>query len=215
MLAIRWAGGHHTKIVAMTKSTRKYFDRVARNWDQGVQIEGLHKPLQSLMEMLEIPIGGCILDVGTGTGILHPYLLNAVGQTGRVLAFDFSHRMLSEAIKKDCSGNLECFQADVTAIPMADRTFDSVVCFAAFPHFHNKQLALREMARVTKCGGRVSIAHLMSRSEIAKHHAANPEVAGHHLPSAGTMERLFAEAGCDHFAVQNNPGRYLAQGVKV
>ena len=198
----------------MTKSTRDYFDSMARDWDQGIHADDLQKRLYTLVEMLDIPCGGWVLDVGTGTGILHPYLLTAVGKSGRVLAFDFSSCMLSEAVKKARPGNLECFQADVTAIPLADRTCDCVVCFAAFPHFHHKMLAMREMARVTKCWGRVFIAHLMSRRQIARHHDTNPEVAGHHLPPSVKMERLFSKAGLDDFTIHDKPGGYLAQGVK-
>lgn len=199
---------------AMIKSTRNYFDRVAGNWDQGIHSDDLRKRLESLIEMFDIPNGGWVLDVGTGTGVLHPYLLNAVGKSGRVLAFDFSSCMLSKAIKKARSENLGCFQADVTAIPLADRTCDCVICFAAFPHFHRKKLAMREMARVTKYGGRVFIAHLMSRRQIARHHDTNPEVAGHHLPPAGKMRRFFCNAGLDDFTIYDKPGRYLAWGVK-
>lgn len=201
-------------MTAMTKSTRNYFDRMARNWDLGIHADDLRNRLESLIEMLDIPYGGWVLDVGTGTGILHPYLLTAVGKPGRVLAFDFSRCMLLEAIKKARSKNLGCFQADVTAIPLADRTCDCVVCFAAFPHFHHKKPAMREMARVTKYSGRVFIAHLMSRRQIARHHDVNPEVAGHHLPPAGKMERLFSKAGLNDFSIHDKPGLYLARGVK-
>ena len=37
--------------------------------------------------------GKNILDVGTGTGILHPYLLEAVGKSGQVFASDFSYNI--------------------------------------------------------------------------------------------------------------------------
>ena len=133
----------------MTKSTRDYFDRMAVAWDKGRHADDFCRRLESLVALFGIPYGGRVLDVGTGTGILHPYLLAAVGKSGRVLAFDFSSCMLAEALKKSPFENLACFQANVTAIPLPDRICDCVVCFAAFPHFDRKQLALQEMARVT------------------------------------------------------------------
>jgi ubiquinone/menaquinone biosynthesis C-methylase UbiE len=196
-------------------STRGYFDRMAKRWDDFGDADALRKRLEALVAMFDIPNGGIVLDVGTGTGILHPWLLAAVGKSGRVLAFDFSSCMLEQACMKRPSQNLVCFQADVTAIPLPGQTCDCVVCFAAFPHFYNKQQALQEMARVTKNGGRVLIAHLMSRRQIDRHHQANPEVAGHCLPPAGEMECLFSEAGLKKMSIQDKPGLYFAQGIRI
>jgi ubiquinone/menaquinone biosynthesis C-methylase UbiE len=198
----------------MTRSTRDYFDRMAGGWDKGANADDLCRRLESMVAGFGIPCGGWVLDVGTGTGILHSFLLAAVGASGRVLALDFSSCMLSEALKKSRPENLACFQADVTAIPLADGTCDCVVCLAAFPHFHRKQSALREMARVAMQGGRVVIAHLMSRGQIAMHHDANPEVAGHYLPPAWRMRQLFSNAGLEAVEIQDSPGRYLAVAEK-
>ena len=198
----------------MVERTRHYFDRMAGVWDKGANADDLCRRLKTLVARFGIPCGAGVLDVGTGTGILHPYLLEAVGESGWVLAFDFSSCMLTEALKKRQAGNLSCFQADVTAIPLPDESCDRVICFAAFPHFDRKQKALQEMARVTRRGGRVIIAHLMSRRQIARHHDANPEVAGHYLPPAGHMRRLFSAVGLDAAAIEDVPGRYLAVGEK-
>jgi ubiquinone/menaquinone biosynthesis C-methylase UbiE len=195
-------------------STRNYFDRMAGVWDKGVNADDLRRRLASLVARFGIPHGGWVLDAGTGTGILHPYLLAAVGQSGRVLAFDFSRSMLTQALKKSCPDNLACFQADATAIPLPEAICDGAVCFAAFPHFDRKQMAIKEMARVVKPGARVVIAHLMSRSQIARHHDASPEVAGHYLPTAGKMERLFSAAGLHVVTIDDESGLYLAAAEK-
>jgi ubiquinone/menaquinone biosynthesis C-methylase UbiE len=197
------------------KSTRGYFDRMAERWDDVGGVEKLRNRLEPLVAMLNIPRDGIVLDVGTGTGILHPWLLDAVGASGRVLAFDLSSCMLERALIKRSSQNLLCFQADVTAIPLPGQTCDCVVCFAAFPHFHHQLLALQEMARVTRNGGRVLIAHLMSRRQIAKHHHSSPEVASHCLPPEGEMELLFSKAGLGNITIQDKPGLYFAQGFRI
>ena len=196
------------------KSTRDYFDRLAGGWGKGADADDLCRRLTSLVARFDIPQGGWVLDVGTGTGILHPYLLSAVGESGRVLAFDFSRCMLAQVLKKSRPENLACFQANVTAIPLPEGTCDRVVCFAAFPHFERKQTALQEMARVTKQGGRIVIAHLMNRRQIARHHNANPEVAGHYLPPPGKMEQMFAAAGLNLVTIADEPGLYLAEAEK-
>lgn len=198
----------------MTERTRNYFDRMADGWDRGANDDDLRQRMAALVARFCIPHGGWVLDVGTGTGILHPFLLSAVGKSGWVLAFDFSSCMLAEALKKSCPENLACFQADVTAIPLPDGICDNVICFAAFPHFGRKHEALQEMARVTRPGGRVIVAHLMSRSQIARHHDANPEVAGHYLPPDERMRQFFTQAGLDVMTIEDAPGRYLAMAEK-
>jgi ubiquinone/menaquinone biosynthesis C-methylase UbiE len=196
-------------------STRGYFDRMARRWDDFGDADVLQKRLEPLVAMFDIPFGSIVLDVGTGTGILHPWLLDAVGTSGKVLAFDLSSCMLEQARMKRSCRNLICFQADVTAIPLPGQTCDCVVCFAAFPHFYSKLRALQEMARVTKRGGRVLVAHLMSRRQIARHHHASPEVAGHCLPPDVEMNHMFLEAGLEEITIQDKPGLYFAQGVRT
>jgi ubiquinone/menaquinone biosynthesis C-methylase UbiE len=196
-------------------STRSYFDRMAKRWDDFGDPDRLRKRLEPLVAMFDIPRGGIVLDVGTGTGVLHPWLLAAVGTSGKVLAFDFSSCMLEQALIKRPAENMVCFQADVTAIPLSGQTCDCVVCFAAFPHFHHKKLAVREMVRVTRRGGRVLIAHLMNRRQIARHHHTSPEVAGHCLPPAGEMECMLKEAGLENIMIQDKPGLYFAQGVRI
>jgi ubiquinone/menaquinone biosynthesis C-methylase UbiE len=196
-------------------STRSFFDRMAKQWDAFGDTEDLRRRLKPLVAKFNIPDGGIVLDVGTGTGILQPWLMAAVGTSGRVLAFDFSSSMLEKALAKNTARNLICFQADVTAIPLPEQACDCVVCFAAFPHFHDKLQALQEMARVTKNGGRVLIAHLMSRHQIARHHHGSPEVAGHCLPTDKEMERLFSEAGLATATIQDKPGLYFARGDRI
>jgi ubiquinone/menaquinone biosynthesis C-methylase UbiE len=196
------------------RSTRGYFDRMAKQWDDLGDAGVLRKRLEPLVGMFNLPKSGIVLDVGTGTGILHPLLLAAVGRSGTVLAFDFSREMIEQARTKESSQNLLCFQADVTAVPLPEHTCDCIVCFAAFPHFHDKLRALQEMARVTKTGGRVLIAHLMSRHQIARHHHGSPEVAGHCLPPDEEMEQLFTEAGLEIVTIRDKPGCYFAQGVR-
>jgi len=44
------------------------------------------------------------------------------------------------------------------ALPFADASFDAVVCKGALDHFDRPELAISEMARVTRTGGRVVLA---------------------------------------------------------
>lgn len=192
----------------------EFFDQHATTWEEECYSDPVRARLPLLVEMFHIRRGVCLLDMGAGTGILHPYLLDAVGETGRVVAFDLSFQMLKEARKKPSSSYLLCVRATAMALPFHSHWFDQVVCFAAFPHFARKQDALREMARVAKRGAEVMIAHLLSREELSQHHNGRPAVAQDRLPEAEGMRQLFWEVGFTIPDIRNEPGLYFARAVK-
>jgi hypothetical protein len=71
-----------------------------------------------------------------------------------------------------------------------------------------------EMARVAAPGGRVVIAHLMSRRELAEHHGSHRAVRGHELPDEAEMKVLMRTAGLACTAIVDEAGRYLATGER-
>lgn len=197
------------------KKTQEFFDLLADTWeDQSFPME-TRKRVSELVVAFGIKKGASVLDVGTGTGILHPYLLAAVGKSGHVFAFDYSFKMLKEAKQKPSELNLLCFQASAMAVPLPDNLFDYIICFATFPHFDNKLNALQEMARVAKIGAEVFIAHLMSRAELIKHHGSNNPVAGDTVPAAADMRRMCQSAGLTDPQITDEPGLYLAKALKA
>jgi ubiquinone/menaquinone biosynthesis C-methylase UbiE len=130
----------------------EFFDQHAKTWEKQCYPESVRARLSPLVEMFHIRRGACLLDMGTGTGILHPYLLNAVGENGCVMAFDLSFQMLKEARKKPPCPRLFCFQAHAMELPLQSNRFDQIICFATFPHFTHKQRALKEMAGLQNKG---------------------------------------------------------------
>jgi hypothetical protein len=70
------------------------------------------------------------------------------------------------------------------------------------------------MARVMKTGGTLIVAHLLSRRELASHHAAQNPVARDVLPDNARMKSLFSDAKLSLLEVVDRPGRYLAKGIK-
>jgi ubiquinone/menaquinone biosynthesis C-methylase UbiE len=192
-----------------------FFDQEAQTWETRCYSEPVRARLVPLVEMFHIQRGARVLDMGTGTGILHSYLLEAVGETGQVVAFDLSFQMLQKVRKKPHSAHLVYFQASAMELPLQNNLFDLIICFATFPHFADKQAALREMARVAKRGAEVTIAHLLSRDELWRHHSTHPAVAQDRLPEDDAMRRLFVAAGLTTPDIHDEPGLYLARATKI
>jgi len=83
----------------LTTQHQEYFDQLASSWDREITVEGV-ECLSNIVKELSIKQGDWVLDIGSGTGILLPLLIEAVGDKGRVIALDFSQNMLKQAKAK-------------------------------------------------------------------------------------------------------------------
>lgn len=194
---------------------KAYFNEKATNWDTLIHDEVITR-LKNMVAELALPQGSKVLDLGTGTGVLVPMLIEAVGPLGTVMAMDFAPRMLAEARKKYQWPNLEFLEGAAEAIPLADQVFDEVVCNSAFPHFDNLKKAAQEMARVLKYGGRVTVFHPHSREYINNLHTSlGGAVRNCLLPEEEIMRAIFAEAGFERITIEDVPNRYCLMGRKV
>ncbi|PIE68142.1 MAG: hypothetical protein CSA23_00210 [Deltaproteobacteria bacterium] len=191
-----------------------FFDSRAADWEATCYPASVRARLQALTSEFGVAPGERVLDVGTGPGVLIPYLHYLTGSTGRICAFDFSHEMVKQADRKQRSPGDIVIRADVHQIPFNDNAFDRVICFAAFPHFYDPGQAVHEMARVLRPEGELIIAHLMNRKELAMHHGGHEAVARDVLPDDRKMTSFFLQAMLSSPKITNRPGRYLARGMK-
>ena len=198
----------------LTMQIQDYFDRLAPNWDKEVSQERL-ECLSNIVKELYIKPGDWVLDIGSGTGILLPFLITAVGNKGKILALDFSTKMLRQARAKGFQPTVAYIQADVTAIPLPNGCVNLAICNSAFPHFSDKAEALKEIARVIKNNGRLVICHTMSREAINQlHQFIGGVVANDLLPSKSQLRELMKYAGLAITCLEDNSKRYLVMAQK-
>jgi ubiquinone/menaquinone biosynthesis C-methylase UbiE len=195
---------------------QEFFNAAAVTWDKRFQSKELINFLSQLVPTLNLKRSQKVLDVGTGTGILIPFLLKAIGSTGHVTAIDYAEKMI-----KICSskyGHLSNVHLEVQNIEQLDfpsESFDAVTCFGLFPHLENKQEALRQINHVLKPRGKLIIVHALSSAEIkAHHHNASRAVAHDALPNNSEMRRLLKQAGFARIRITDKPGCYLCQSYK-
>jgi ubiquinone/menaquinone biosynthesis C-methylase UbiE len=198
------------------ENRKDFFNSHASSWDEDIGYKDRTDQIREVVKWFGLVKDDLVLDVGTGTGILLPFIKEAIGPNGRLFAIDFSFKMLERARIRQYTGEKNLTNASVEAIPFPSNRFDRVVCFSAFPHFPNKASALFEIVRVLKNGGTVSIAHIHSVEEINQlHQKVGGPVAHDLLPHPERIRGLMRESGLDKVSIVNQPGRFLAQGKKI
>jgi demethylmenaquinone methyltransferase/2-methoxy-6-polyprenyl-1,4-benzoquinol methylase len=106
-----------------------------------------------------LKIGDTALDVATGTGDIALALAEVVGQTGKVIASDFSMEMMkpgpAKAAKKGVGKIVQFMAADALNLPYSDNSFAGITTGFAMRNVVDIERAFSEMRRVVKPGGRV------------------------------------------------------------
>lgn len=100
--------------------------------------------------------GQRVLDVACGTGVLARAVAARVGPAGTVAGVDLNDGMLAVARRK--APTIEWTQGRAEALPLENDRFDAVVSQFGLMFFDDRHAALREMVRVLRPGGRLSVA---------------------------------------------------------
>ena len=135
---------------------RAMFDRIARVYDRmnSVMTAGMHhRWRRRAADMADVGPGSRALDVATGTGDL---AIELAGRGAAVVGLDFSERML-ELARAQGPGKLEFVQGNALDLHYPDGSFDAVTVGFGARNFDDLDRGLRELARVTRPGGRVVI----------------------------------------------------------
>ena len=138
------------------------------------------------LDRLRVGPGQLLLDAGCGEG---RHCFGALERGARVVGVDLDRPSLQRAggalrFRGRETGVLAAMlQGDAFHLPFADATFDRVICAEVMEHVHDYRGAARELARVTKPGGRVAVT----------------------IPTA-TSEHLYLRLGDDYF---ESPGGHI------
>ncbi|GAA2139827.1 demethylmenaquinone methyltransferase [Kitasatospora kazusensis] len=131
------------------------FDDVAAKYDRTNDVLSLGQARawrRAVAEAVDAGPGQTVLDLGAGTGTSSLPFHEAGAD---VVPCDFSIGMLAEG--KQRHPELALTAGDATRLPFADNSFDAVTISFALRNVQDTDLALRELYRVTKPGGRVVI----------------------------------------------------------
>ena len=151
--------------VAETEKAQKVagvFHSVADRYDlmNDLMSGGLHRLWKRFtVEMSGIKAGNQVLDIAGGTADLARLFAQRAGPTGQVMLTDINSSMLTAGRDRLLDGgySLPAVQCDAEKIPFPANYFDCVSVAFGLRNMTHKDLALREMLRVLKPGGRLLV----------------------------------------------------------
>lgn len=167
------------------KEIADFFDRCAPWWDDDMIRNELI--ITTILDNSGIKNGMDILDVACGTGVLFPdYLKRGVES---VTGIDISPEMAKIAAAKFPEVDVICGDVEETNF---GKTFDAIMVYNAFPHFADPAKLIGVLARLVKPGGRLSVAHSMSREQLQQHHSGRASRVSIDLIHEKKLANLFA-----------------------
>ena len=188
-----------------------FFDKLAKNWDSNQD----EVSLKRVIDETNIKKGSAVCDVGTGTGVLLPYIVEKVEETGKVIAIDYSSEMIKKAKEKWGKLAVEFVVADIHNTGFPDSYFDYVICNACFPHFEKKKIALKEIHRILKKGGTIVISHPRGREFVNKLHREACEcIKRDRVFEADILAKLLKQQNFTPLKTIDEPNFYFVSAVK-
>lgn len=198
------------------QTTKDFFEDLADRWDNVNRYDRAPDCYVKMLEALRLQPGDSVVDLGCGTGTLIPFLLEAVGKEGFIYAVDVSEKMIGKLVEKYPTKNIKVLAIDVEKLSSIKNKVDAVVCFSAFPHFENKDIAVSQISSILKSGGRLTVAHFSSRNEINSFHSKMPEpICRHVLPDEKTMRELCEKHLLRMVNYIDKPGQYELTAEKT
>ena len=167
------------------KDVAAFFDNCAPWWDADmIRNEAV---IATILENAGIKAGMDVLDVACGTGVLFPDYLNR--GVASVTGIDISPEMAKIAASKFPEVTVVCGDVEETKF---DRQFDAIMVYNAFPHFPEPARLIEALARLVKPGGRLSVAHSMSREKLQQHHSGRASKVSIDLIHEKELAALFS-----------------------
>jgi demethylmenaquinone methyltransferase / 2-methoxy-6-polyprenyl-1,4-benzoquinol methylase len=221
---------------------RGVFDSVASKYDvmNDVMSLGLHRAWKAYtVAVANLREGDQVLDLAGGTGDLSRAFARKVGASGQVVHTDINEAMLRQGRNRllDEGLSLPTLLCDAEKLPFKTGSFDLVSVAFGLRNMTHKELALAEMARVLKEGGRLLVLEFSKVAEplqkpydwysfnilpkLGQWIAGDGEsyrylaesIRMH--PDQGTLKAMMKTAGFGHVDVHNLTGGLVALHVGI
>lgn len=171
-----------------------FFDRCAPSWEH--ELVRNEEVITKILDNAGVCAGIDVLDVACGTGVLfEDYFLRGVAS---LTAIDISPEMVKRAREKHPT--VLCGDVETTEF---DKKFDVIMVYNAFPHFPEPARLIERLSGLLKQGGRLSVAHGMSREKLIAHHEGRAQKVSIELLEAQQLAELFEKYLCVEVSISD------------
>jgi len=128
-------------------------------------LRGLLHPVRRTLARAHVEPGATVLELGPGTGYFSVEASRMIGSGGRLLCLDVQPPMLaelSEHLRDTGITNAGLILGDATRLPLADDSVDTAYLVAVLGEIPDRPQALRELRRVLRRGGVLSITETLT-----------------------------------------------------
>ena len=170
--------------------------------------KGVTERLKATIEASRLRRGERVLDVGTGTGILIPYILKC--RPSEIHACDLAENMLRRV--KEKFPRVITHLCDVGDLLLPDDSLDVAFINACFSNIMDKSKSLNNLYRLLRRKGRLVISHPLGRDfivELKKHTPFHLDL----LPDEAGARGLFERHGFEIVSFRDEPLFYLFVAV--
>ena len=188
---------------------RDFFDNIAKEWDNIIEVN--EEKINTLLSKLDIKENERVLDVGTGTGVLIPFI-KKLNKNGYIRGVDLSNGMIEVARKKyKHIPNLDFEIIDVENEVIKEK-YNKIILYSMFPHLENKTKTIKTLVKNNLSeNGKLMIAHSNSREFLNNMHKEKDEaVSEARLMPIDNQVKLFEYIGLNVVeAFENDQMYYL------
>ncbi len=186
-----------------------FFNSLAPNWDaEMIRDDAV---ISAILDYAGISEGVSVLDVACGTGVLFEDYLER--KVKRLTGVDIAPAMIEIARAKFNDKRITLLSEDIEDADFPE-PFDRCVVYNAFPHFPNPSRLIERLAAFIDLGGRLTIAHGMSRNEIDKRHSGSARKVSIGLMDETELARLL-QPFFKVDTVISDDRMYVVSGIKI
>lgn len=194
----------------MSPDELKFFNDIAPEWDS-MEIYSTPEKINFILDKIKPMKGDKVLDLGAGTGILTPYLIERIEKGGRYHGIDASSGMLEIAKKKyGTLTDYPLFEIKDFELEDISDTYDLIFLYCVYPHLSNPFGTLHRLLYTNlKPTGKIIISFPVSEKIINKIHE-DKEVSSLQLPSAEELTTIFRNHGFSAMTLESQQA-YIVQ----
>lgn len=190
----------------------EFFNKIAKEWDSIIEVN--EEKINLLLSKLDIKSNERILDVGTGTGVIIPFI-KALNKGGYIKGVDISTGMLN--IAKEKYKNLENIEFEIKDVEEEIyEKYDKIILYSMFPHLENKTKTVKTLINKNlNKNGKLIIAHSNSREFLNNmHKEKDKSISKARLIPVNNQRKIFEKNGLKVLEAFENDQIYYLVLVK-